>query len=243
MPVTRQTITPTTPGRPQQGTRATMGVPLARRTVLGVLALTGAGTLAACSGGTEPIGPSTPTVQPPAASPTAPATADGTGGASQSPAASSPAQPQGPDWMSGDSSAEPGEGSALVVSGFRVGAHPEEGYDRVVVELTGPGAPGWNAMWVEQAHTQGKGDPIDLAGSRTLVVYGTGATMALVEDVPEALDRGERESVPGGTGLIEVDLQLTFEDQYQLTLGTETEEYRVLTLSEPTRLVVDVKRP
>ncbi|WP_167202545.1 hypothetical protein [Actinomyces respiraculi] len=216
---------------------------LSRRTLLATGAVAGMATLAAC-GSTRPDASqptSTPTAQP--VPPTTPATASGTGEPSQAPASDDPAEPTGIDWVSGDSSAEPGEGSALVVSGVRVGAHPEEGYDRVVVELTGPGVPGWNAMWVEQAHTQGKGEPIELAGSHTLVIYGTGATMALAADVPEALDRGARQTVPGGTGLIEADLQLTFEDQYQLTLGTETEEYRVFTLTEPTRLVVDVRRP
>ncbi|MGK2348764.1 AMIN-like domain-containing (lipo)protein [Actinomyces sp. W5033] len=229
MPVTRRTALPAHP----------LGAHVPRRTALAALALTGAGPLVACAGPS----PHDPVASAPAPSASAGAASPSTSAGSSPLPAAPAATAEEPRWTTGDSLAAPAPGSALVVTGFRVGAHPEEGYDRVVVELTGTGAPGWNARWVEEAHSQGKGEPIDVAGSHTLVVYGTGATMALVEDVPAALDSGRRESVPGGTGLIEADLQLTFEDQFQLTLGTQTQDYRVLTLTGPTRLVVDVRRP
>ncbi len=236
MSVSRRTMTPT---GPQDGAACT---PLARRTALAALALTGAGALAAC-GGSSSGSSATPSS---ASGSSAAPSGSGAPSSSAEPAplpASPAATTEEPTWSTGDTSAAPGADSALVVSGFRVGSHPDEGYDRVVVELTGPGTPGWNAMWVEQAHSQGKGEPIELAGSHTLVVYGTGATMPLGEDVPGALDKGRRESVPGGTGIVEADLQLTFEDQFQVTLGTGTQDYRVFSLTEPTRLVVDVRRP
>lgn len=214
---------------------------LSRRALLGAGAVTLAGCASQGSGSAQ-----SPTASPePTRSPTSAPTAPGTQPAltaEPTELMAGPADPADPGWVTGNSSGEASGDQGLIVSAFRTGVHQD--FDRVVVEMTGTGVPGWNAMWVDEAYTQGKGDPIDLAGAYTLVVYGTGVTMPVTaEQQAQALAQGVRTSVPGGTGVLEVDLGLTFEDQYQVTLGTDSQQYRIFTLADTTRLVIDVMRP
>ena len=47
----------------------------------------------------------------------------------------------------------------------------------------------------------------------------------------------------GGASITQVWLDRTFEDQFQLVLGTQSTQFRVFALSGSSRLVVDVKHP
>ncbi|WP_413452638.1 hypothetical protein AA0Y32_09725 [Georgenia phoenicis] len=132
-------------------------------------------------------------------------------------------------------SAEP-SGDLLLPVGLRVGGH--EGYDRVVVELDGTGTPGWQVEYVEEAIEDGRGEVIDVAGDAILSVYVSGTRYP---------DEGEEHYVPGeplaGAGVIEeVHYVGTFEGLTQLFVGVDggPADYRVLTLSDPARLVIDV---
>ena len=132
------------------------------------------------------------------------------------------------------------DGASLLVTGVRTGAH--EDYDRIVVDLAGEGTPGWQADWVSDAGTQGKGDPIQPSGSHILRVFGTGARMpSTAEEIASA-----QTTLSVGLDLpaiASVYYDPTVEAQYQLVLGTNSQSYRVFALSSPTRLVVDVKHP
>lgn len=132
-------------------------------------------------------------------------------------------------------------GSAGVETDLRFGVH--DGYDRVVVEMSGDGAPGWLAQWVTSAATEGKGDPITVTGDRMLQVLGRGTTMPVTDDLAKVAYTGRGLHEVGGTAITQVWMDLTFEGQFQLVLGTTTDQYRVFTLSNPTRLVIDVKQP
>lgn len=144
-------------------------------------------------------------------------------------------------WLSGASS-QPASGSPdLVITAVRTGVH--EGYDRLVVDFTGTGTPGWDAQWVEEAYTQGKGDQITVEGDHLLLLRGTGVTMPVLPEQQQVAYQGPSLLPVGGAGLVAAYLDPTFEAQFQLVLGARTRAYRVEALSSPTRLVVDVAHP
>lgn len=66
----------------------------------------------------------------------------------------------------------PDDGDELLLGEVRVGRH--EGYDRVVFEHTGDGAPGWHAEYVEEAVEPGSGFPIDVEGEVILYLSTVG---------------------------------------------------------------------
>lgn len=151
-----------------------------------------------------------------------------------------------PAWGTGADGQAASDGSALVISDVRIGSHDDEDYSRFVVEFSGEGTPGWSVQWTDQAHTQGKGDPITVEGDFTLVVIGTGVTMPISEEQQavaytepvrfdfDAVGRDDDE------GIEEAYLDLAFEDQFQVVLGTDSQQFRIFTLTNPTRLVIDV---
>lgn len=216
---------------------------LTRRGVLaGGLGAVLAGALAACgstSGAGSAASSPSPSVSSPAASatPSASASAEAT---SQALTAQESAQDPEAAWTEGHSESEP-SGEAGVETALRMGVH--EGYDRVVVQTSGTGAIGWFADVVDEASTQGKGDPLSLEGSHLIRVYGRGTQMPMTEQDQQIDYDGPALVNAGGTAVKQVYLDRTFEDQFQLVLGTESTQYRVFTLSEPSRLVIDVRQP
>ncbi|WP_243118461.1 AMIN-like domain-containing (lipo)protein [Actinomyces wuliandei] len=145
-----------------------------------------------------------------------------------------------PAWGSGSQGQDAAEGSALVITDVRVGSHDDEGYDRIVVELAGEGAPGWSPLWTDQAYSLGKGEPIAVGGDYTLLVTGTGATMPTSPEQQELAYTGTTHFDMDAQGIEQAHVDLAVEDQFQVVLGTDSQTYRVFTLSSPTRLVIDV---
>ena len=75
-----------------------------------------------------------------------------------------------------DAQPDTGEASAaarLTVTDVRV-AH-QDGYDRVVFELDGTGAPGWDVRYVDQPADPGSGDAVAVSGDAALQVGITAA--------------------------------------------------------------------
>lgn len=144
-------------------------------------------------------------------------------------------------WGAGAEGQQASADAALLITDVRVGTHPEEGYDRVVVELSGPGTPGWLApRWAQEASTTGKGAPIEVGGSHILVITGTGAI-----GVPDAQQEAQMYSGPkdlsvNGQAISGVHVDPPFESEFQVVLGTSTQNFRVVALESPTRLVIDV---
>lgn len=143
-------------------------------------------------------------------------------------------------WVETASEREAGDGASLLVTGVRTGTH--EDYDRVVVDLSGEGTPGWQADWVSEAGTQGKGDPIQPSGAYVLRVLGTGARMPSTAEEIASVQKTLNADLDL-PAIASVYYDPTVEAQYQLVLGTSSQSYRVFALSSPTRLVVDVKHP
>ncbi|GAA4429941.1 hypothetical protein GCM10023169_32770 [Georgenia halophila] len=141
-----------------------------------------------------------------------------------------------PDWPSG--------GGDLLPTNVRTGAHLEEEhpepFERVVFELEGSGEPGYQVEYVDSAVEQGRGREIDVEGDHVLEVVITG-TRYPSEDESDRMAQGSYASED--TDLVEeVVVTGVFEGQTQAFIGTdEAAPFRVLTLTDPARLVVDVR--
>ena len=116
----------------------------------------------------------------------------------------------------------------------RVGEHP--GSDRVVLQLEGSGTPGWAVRYVQRAVLDGSGRVVRLDGDTILRLD--------VQGTPTTAENpgGARPTLAGDV----VDLRVVgaYEGVTQVFVGLEGERtpFRVVLLSDPTRLVVDVDR-
>lgn len=138
-----------------------------------------------------------------------------------------------PDW--------PGiEGGQLLAPTVRAGVN--DGFDRIVVDLTGTGTPSWHAAYPETALRDGSGLPVQIAGDSTLEIVIAG--MAYPEPGDPVYDGGDF-GLDTHTldGVYEVIRTTPWEGQVQLFIGLEGEPrpYRVFLLQDPMRLVVDVQ--
>lgn len=135
---------------------------------------------------------------------------------------------------------EPQGAGDLRVTGVRTGAHPEEGFDRVVFDLDGAGQVGWWVEYQDEPALSGSGFPVSLAGGATLVVTirGTG----IPEPGDDIYDPGQL--LVSGAGLqsvTEVLRTTPFEGQLLAYVGVAQEQpFRVTRLTDPDRLVIDV---
>lgn len=130
-------------------------------------------------------------------------------------------------------------GSSLVtVTDIRIGRH--DGFDRVVFEVDGTGAPGWDVRYVDDPASQGSGDPVDVEGSAALQVILTG--IGLPDDTGVAEWSGPNPLSVGNTETVtEVAWDATFEGQSVAFVGTTAQTpFRVYLLEAPARVVVEV---
>lgn len=215
--------------------------------------------LAGCSGTSTTPGASAPSIAPlPSADAPAPSTqgapapsAPASSGDAVPPAAPGPTgAPTGaatPGGTPGCSPAFPantrpdtGTASGGVLGLREVTSGPQPGYDRVVLTLSGSGVPGWRVEYVEQATSDGSGDPVDVAGTATLQVVATAVGVPDDTGVPFPSTRRLR---PAGTTVVrEVVLDGVFEGQATAFIGvTEQRPFRATRLAGPPRVVVDVR--
>ena len=200
--------------------------------------------LAACGTDTSPTSASDATTSPsPETSETSPGTpsASPSDSPSQSPSESaespSPAPaPDGPPFpeSTDPQTAEPSGEWDLQLVDVRVGEH--DGFDRVVLELSGTATPGWGVAWSDEAVAEGSGDVVPLEGDHVLTISASGTAMPEPGsfEVPARLG-------PAGA-VAEVQVNGWFEGYTQVFAGVEGDErpFRVFTLSDPPRLVVDI---
>ena len=165
-------------------------------------------------------------------------------------AASSPADaptpttettPDGGPAFEADSGREVEEASGGPLSVVAVRVARQDGYDRVVFELDGreEGQPGWQVEYVDDPRRDGSGEPVEVDGDKTLVVLIRGAGYPFDTGVEEA----DGVQVPGDLAVVtDVELGSVFEGVYQAFVGTSREApFRVFRLSDPARVVVDVR--
>ncbi|ANH37014.1 hypothetical protein I601_0562 [Nocardioides dokdonensis FR1436] len=193
---------------------------------------------AACGNGAEPTSADPSSAEPSSTEPSS-TEPSSTEPSSSSPTTSSeptgtPAFPQG----TADQTAENSGEWDLVLVDVRVGEH--EGYDRVVLEFSGSGTPGWAVGYVDEAVLDGSGEGVTLDGSAVLDIYASGTTYPA--DDGESYD-GPRQFAPGDGGEVEdVHVGGTFEGYTQVLVGIDDDPapFRVFALTGPPRLVVDV---
>ena len=102
----------------------------------------------------------------------------------------------------------------LVLTDVRVGEH--EGFDRIVLEFTGTGVPGWSVGWVDRARLDGSGEAVDLDGDAVLDIYASGTTWPA-----DGYYDGPSGSSPDGGEVDDVYVGGTFEGYTQVLAGID----------------------
>ncbi|UAK34765.1 hypothetical protein K8O92_13555 [Nocardia asteroides] len=152
----------------------------------------------------------------------------------QAPSPQAPA-PQDAGPKQGKASAD----AALTVTDVRLGRQP--GFDRVVYDLGGVGTPGWIVRYTDRAVQEGSGNPVDVAGRSILEVRILGSAYPFDSGVTpyEGPDPAVDPAVPGIAGVYRTTV---FEGVTQSFIGVQADRpgFTVSTLSNPTRLVVDI---
>ncbi|MBO1751711.1 AMIN domain-containing protein [Actinotalea sp. BY-33] len=124
---------------------------------------------------------------------------------------------------------------------LRFGVH--DGFDRLVLDLSGPGQPGWLGEYTDDPRLAGSGAPVELAGEASLQTHVRGVVYPTEEGAEEYA--GPQRFRPGSAGVVqEVVYGAIYEGQLELYVGLTSEEpFRVFQLEDPTRLVIDVYHP
>lgn len=214
--------------------------------------------LAGCSGGQAPT-PSEPTNTSPtpaaststpqpsgtATGPTEPSETASVPTTSPPPGSSAPPVPDVDEslhpWLTTPSEQDTSQAvpeNSQEITGVRVGLH--DGYDRVVLDLSGDEPHlGWFAGFVDEPIEDPTGEPLAVEGDAFLQlgIYGIDWT------TPSA-DRYSGASVDGGSLEVveEVVFGGLFEAQQQILIGLdERTAYRMFALSDPARIVIDIR--
>lgn len=134
-----------------------------------------------------------------------------------------------------------GAGAKLTVTDIRTGVH--ETFDRVVYELGGEGTPGWRVGYVDDAVQDGSGNVVTVAGDAVLQVLIDGSAYPFDSGVEQYDGPDPVPAAPGGS-VVEVSGSGVFEGVTQSFIGVSEPDapFAVFSLSDPTRVVVDVAR-
>ncbi|PZR52283.1 hypothetical protein DNL40_12700 [Xylanimonas oleitrophica] len=201
--------------------------------------------LAACGGGTTADDrQETADTNPSAGSPSTPAASPSTPGVTpgSSPTAGAPADDptaETPFAGSDAASADPSSDAMLTVTNVRVAEH--DGFDRVVFDLDGTGTPGWEVEYVDQATDGASGQTVDVNGDGVLQVRISGTGMPTDTGVEEYSGDTVRFD---GDAVEEVVYRFVYEGYTTAFIGVDESDpkpFRVFTLENPTRVVVDVE--
>lgn len=130
------------------------------------------------------------------------------------------------------------QGDPVVLTDVDLGRHGT--YDRVVLEVADGGHAGWQAEYVDQATAQGSGQTIDIEGDAILRLALSNMNLPTASD----LDQVEPGTRYDGVGdIAEVYVGTTFEGITQVFVGVSAQTpFRVFSLDDPTRIVLDVVR-
>lgn len=138
--------------------------------------------------------------------------------------------------------ADPSADAALVVTDVRVSRH--DGFDRVVLDLEGEGAPGWDVGYEDAPADDGSGEPVRVDGDGVLRVRLSG--MAMPGEDPDVTEYDGATIDPEGTEAVEeVVYRFWFEGYTTAYVGVDEPglPFRVFALEDPARVVVDVQDP
>lgn len=129
-------------------------------------------------------------------------------------------------------------GEVGVLKEVRTGRH--EKFDRVVFEFSGAQTPGYRVEYITKpAQTCGAGDSVAVAGQGDLLVQLSPARAHNEQGQPTITQRERQPNLPL---LKEMKLICDFEADVQWVLGVmKANPFRVVELTNPARLVVDIK--
>ncbi|MCS5478099.1 AMIN domain-containing protein [Corynebacterium sp. YIM 101645] len=125
------------------------------------------------------------------------------------------------------------EAGLMKVTNVRVGRHAD--FDRVVLDLTGDGSPGWRADFNTDPRQDGSGFPVEFQGETSIELWLDNLEMPGDDYLPIG-------TVNGAGGVVtEVVAGTWFEGQSQFVIGLPGERpYSVQLIENPPRLVVDI---
>ena len=204
------------------------GSPLHRPLAGAALVVSAALLLAGCGNGSgpSPAADSSPT-------------ASGSAAASSSPAPTTPAATDlpAPTSTAAQQGGSGAEQSALLVS-IRTAHHAT--YDRVVFEFSGH-APAYRVSYVAQVTTDGEGAPVALKGDHFLQVAFQGATLDRATQGGTGSYTGPKRITPLLPSVQELAFAGDFEGVLSWGVGVDgARAFRVVPLSSPTRVAIDV---
>jgi hypothetical protein len=129
---------------------------------------------------------------------------------------------------------------SVVMAYVRSARH--EGYDRVVFEFLGDQLPSYKIEYIDRpVRACGSGDVVPFAGDAWLSVRFTGA-QAHAPEGDATIPMKDRTQSPNLPVVKDLKLICDFEGEVEWVMGNASpNRYRVLELSNPTRLVVDIK--
>jgi hypothetical protein len=206
--------------------------------VLGAVACAETGGESAAPSPIPPVAAATgempPAVPPAAVDSPAPSP---TPGSAPSPDAGSGSSGQ-EGWTAGVVDREHQVADAPVVGDFRIAENPD--FDRIVFEFQGEEIPSYHIEYIDRPVRQcGSGNVIDLRGDGWLSVTLEPAAAHNDQGEPTIENRGAEVDLPV---IREHRLICDFEGQVEWVLGVASpNEYRVMELADPARLVVDVR--
>jgi hypothetical protein len=138
----------------------------------------------------------------------------------------------------------PGAGATALVVAVRAG--PQAGFDRVVLEFSGPAAPGYAVGYVDQPVQDASGRAATVAGTATLEVRTSPASGVDISPAGVRTTYAGPERIrPAGTAVVqELARAGDFEGTLTWVVGTSRPvPFKVSTLSSPPRVVVDLRTP
>lgn len=143
------------------------------------------------------------------------------------------------EWTGGSVARASGASRVAVQTAIRTARHPE--FDRVVLEMAGEELPGYHVEYVDRPARQcGSGEAVRVAGEGWLRVRLEPAR-AHDDDGRATLDGASRAFRPTLSNVLEVRMTCDFEGQVEWVVGLRSPgRYRVLELSSPARVVIDV---
>jgi hypothetical protein len=157
----------------------------------------------------------------------------------RAPASAPPESAEPPfDGTSGIVEKGPSDRGVALLKDVRAARH--RGFDRVVLEFSGSGLPGYHVEYIDEPVRRcGSGDTTNIRGDGWLEVR---MAPAAAHDAAGHATIADRERLLDLPIVREVELTCDFEAVVTWVLGTASpNRYRVLELNDPARLVVDVR--
>lgn len=124
----------------------------------------------------------------------------------------------------------------------RVGDHPDEGYVRVVFNLTGEGSPNYVVGYEDGPFMETSGDTVEVDGEAFLVVHISPARLHDI-DSGDPTYTGDLELDPGIDPIVQVKFIDDFEASMTWVLGLDAERrFTVRVFQDPLRVIVDIAK-